>query len=277
MSRNVDEKLRTIMIAAKHAAKQHNCSSVEIGHIVLSALVDGDNRLTQILTDMKIDSTQLYDVLYDVVYANSLNLNIYNLKDVNYSPEVKSVLANIEEEALSLGETSLDIAHVFLTILKSPNALTPTLTRLYITYKTFKERMIIISRFDNEQAPSSAHDSSEPDDDMGGVNPRRRPKRPTTGAASVNRATQTLDEFCRDITEAVKRGEVDMVVGREKEIKRVTQILSRRRKNNPILIGEAGVGKCFSSDTEVFMRDDLTGETAKITVKELLKRLPTPN
>jgi ATP-dependent Clp protease ATP-binding subunit ClpC len=83
--------------------------------------------------------------------------------------------------------------------------------------------------------------------------------------------TPVLDNFCRDVSKAVEKGEIDPVVGRTTEIKRVSQILSRRKKNNPILIGEPGVGKCFIGDTQVVMRNDLTGEVFKATINEFLK------
>jgi ATP-dependent Clp protease ATP-binding subunit ClpA len=73
------------------------------------------------------------------------------------------------------------------------------------------------------------------------------------------------------VSKAVEKGEIDPVVGRTTEIKRVSQILSRRKKNNPILIGEPGVGKCFIGDTQVVMRNDLTGEVFKATINEFLK------
>jgi ATP-dependent Clp protease ATP-binding subunit ClpC len=85
--------------------------------------------------------------------------------------------------------------------------------------------------------------------------------------------TPVLDNFCRDISKMAEDNELDPVVGRGIEIKRVSQILARRKKNNPILIGDPGVGKCVTSDTQVVMRDDTTGELFKITISDLLKSI----
>lgn len=85
--------------------------------------------------------------------------------------------------------------------------------------------------------------------------------------------TPFLDNFGKDLTKLASLGKLDPVIGREEEIDQTIQILNKRKKNNVILTGEAGVGKCFCADTKVVMRNDLTGEMIKISVGDFLKSL----
>lgn len=88
--------------------------------------------------------------------------------------------------------------------------------------------------------------------------------------------TPFLDGFGKDLTAMAAAGKLDPVIGREDEIDQTIQILNKRKKNNPILIGESGVGKCFCSDSLVTLRNNLTGEIIKISVDDFLKTLSNP-
>jgi len=88
---------------------------------------------------------------------------------------------------------------------------------------------------------------------------------------SQKASTTILDSFGTNISKLAKNGELDPVIGRADEINRVVQILGRRRKNNPVLVGEPGVGKCVTGDTEIEIRNKKTGKTEKITINEFLK------
>lgn len=85
--------------------------------------------------------------------------------------------------------------------------------------------------------------------------------------------TPILDQYGKDLTDLALKGKLDPVIGRDSEIDKMVQILNKRKKNNPVLVGEAGVGKCFCSDTQVVVRNDLTGEIIKISVNEFLKTI----
>ena len=86
-------------------------------------------------------------------------------------------------------------------------------------------------------------------------------------------STPMLGLFGRDLTKLASELKLDPVYGRDKEVEEVVQILNKRKKNNPLLVGEPGVGKCFCSDTEVFIKNNLTGEIFKTTIKDFLKTL----
>lgn len=85
--------------------------------------------------------------------------------------------------------------------------------------------------------------------------------------------TPILDSYGKDLTELAKKGTLDPVVGRDVEIDKLIQILNKRKKNNPVLVGEAGVGKCICSDTQVVMRNDITGEVIKLSIDEFLNTI----
>lgn len=86
--------------------------------------------------------------------------------------------------------------------------------------------------------------------------------------------TPFLDNFGKDLTKLASLGKLDPVIGREEEIDQTIQILNKRKKNNPILIGESGVGKCICSDSLVALRNDLTGEIVKISINDFLNTFP---
>lgn len=87
--------------------------------------------------------------------------------------------------------------------------------------------------------------------------------------------TPILDNFSKDLTKLASEGKIDPVIGREKEIKRIAQILTRKRKNNAIIVAESGIGKCVCSDTYVTVMDNKTNETFNIKISDLLQKVST--
>ena len=231
MGREIESKLKHVVKEAMKDVKSHNGYDVHIPHLILTTLMDGNNKAIDVLEAMRVDVRALYDSLYDETYTKDMVPRPYEAKDITFSKEVKVIFDSLEEEAEMLDDENIDTIHLFLAILKSGAPINKVFKAFGITYNEFKETVITKNRF--EEVP----------DDSDSTPPRRpnRPKRPTNPALENN--TPILNLYCRDVTAAVNRGEVDPVVGREKEIKRVSQILSRRKKNNPVLIGEPGVGK----------------------------------
>jgi ATP-dependent Clp protease ATP-binding subunit ClpC len=127
----------------------------------------------------------------------------------------------------------IDTTHVMLGILAAKLPINELLSKSGITYNRFKKTLKDMENYDVKNSAFSGDDHEENDSF------RKKPNRPNDSKSK----TPVLDNFCRDVSKAVEKGEIDPVVGREVEIKRVSQILSRRKKNNPVLIGEPGVGK----------------------------------
>lgn len=228
-------KLRGIVRESMAEVKSHNGYQVHIPHLLMGTITDGNNKAIDVLEAMRVDVRELYDELYSETYNRDLTPRPYSPKDVKFSKEVKVIFDSMNDEAELLNEDMINTTHLFLAVLKSGRPVNNILKRFGVTYNEFKETLVTKSRFDD--IPNN--------EDGGNETPRRpnKPKRPKVIGTKNGKPTPFLDEHCRDVTEAVKNGEVDPVVGREKEIKRVSQILSRRKKNNPVLIGEPGVGK----------------------------------
>jgi ATP-dependent Clp protease ATP-binding subunit ClpC len=234
MDREVERKLENIVLDAKEKVREYRGYNMDIGHLVISTIADNDNRAVTILNYMKIDTDALHDMLYQEVYITDMTPRPVEVTEVGFTDEVNAVFKLLESESVGLGETKIDTAHLFLSILRRDNPTRHIMNQFGVNYSDFKDAIIIMSRFD---------DSEEGDYENSGHNRPNRPKGRGVVTKSGIKSTPTLDQYCRDVTEAVRKGEVDPVVGREKEIKRVSMILSRRKKNNPVLIGEPGVGK----------------------------------
>jgi len=143
-------------------------------------------------------------------------------------------------EAKALKQETVESEHLMLSILKNKeNVATQILNQFDVNYEGFKNDLGIVT-----STPPKAEFNDEEDFDEERRQYGQPPRSQKAGAASHGKSkTPVLDNFGRDITELAEKGELDPIVGRENEIERVSQILSRRKKNNPILIGEPGVGK----------------------------------
>jgi len=224
---------------------------------------------------MGVNLDNLYDEITESIKSQELKTtNIYVRKlKLPFSDEVKLAFKLLDKESEGVGFTVINTSHILLALLTFPKLhITKILKTKKVTHTTFKNKIMELSNGFKENIEVIKNSIKDDGDDLTigrGKNENQTIKNETK--------TPALDNFCRDITKDAKNGKLDQVIGRAKEIKRVSQILARRKKNNPVLIGEPGVGKCFSSDTEVVIKNDLTGEVFKIKIEDLLKRLPTPS
>ncbi len=233
MNREIYPKVKIIMNQSIKEAKNFDDSKVRPEHIVLSMLSDDDNECTKVLKKLKIDTTDLYDKLSDYVRKNDLTPRGYTSvkRSLPFSDETKTILKTLDKECEKVNQNMIDTTHIMLAILNSKQPIVDFLGSVNITYSKFKKAMLG-NRLDDVKN-GALDDESEEMESF-----KKKPKNSDTKSK-----TPVLDNFCRDISKAVEKGEIDPVVGRENEIKRVSQILSRRKKNNPVLIGEPGVGK----------------------------------
>ena len=149
------------------------------------------------------------------------------------------ILKLVYLEAKSLKSPTIDSEHLLLAILKDENALvTRFLSELDVNYQSVR-RMV------EAESPSAKADFPRDEDDEGQIPGGQSKGQSPSSSASPKSSSDTpvLDNFGIDLTKAAEEGRLDPVVGREREIERLAQILSRRKKNNPVLIGEPGVGK----------------------------------
>jgi ATP-dependent Clp protease ATP-binding subunit ClpC len=140
------------------------------------------------------------------------------------------MIKSLDKECEMLNDSMIDTTHILLAVLSTKSIVTDLFSGIGINYNSFKKQLKNMKEDINNAY--DGEDSSEEETF------RRKPKQTDTKTK-----TPVLDNFCRDISKAVEKGELDPVVGRQSEIKRVSQILSRRKKNNPVLIGDPGVGK----------------------------------
>jgi ATP-dependent Clp protease ATP-binding subunit ClpC len=233
MDRKIDPKVKIIMTIATKEAKGHDDNRIKPEHVVLSMMLDNENECVRALKLMGIDTFDLYDKVSDFTRKNDLTPRTgYNSRtNLPFSDEMKVIIKNLDKHCEKLKDNIIDTTHVMLSILDSKSTLVTLLSEMGVTYNKFYKTVTNMDKLEHKNSAFSNEDQDENDS-------FRRPKNKDSKTK-----TPVLDNFCRDISKAVEKGQIDPVVGREIEIKRVSQILSRRKKNNPVLIGEPGVGK----------------------------------
>lgn len=231
MRYEIAPKVREIFANAINEAKQYDDIKISPSHILISILIDIDNKAFNILKEMDVNTDALFDAISLFLSSNNLSSkNPYvSNSNMGITDDTRFIMMQVDKECEGLGKNIIDELHVMLSMLKGRSQANLLLNKFNIYYNNFKEKIM-----------ENNYEDQEGDTD-GGQTPQSRKGRPIS--AQTASKTPVLDKFCRDISKAVEDGEVDPVVGREKEIRRISSILSRRKKNNPVLIGEPGVGK----------------------------------
>ena len=223
----IDDKIKWILKESFKESNRLGCGEITPDHIVITILNDFDNSVVSILQLMGHDVEEINSKIESFLRLKIKNPEIKK-KLLSLSESSKRALNVSEMESDKLGDQNISEEHLMLAILKDKELdCTKVLIHQGIDYKSFKETLLKIK---NEIKMSMTDDYEE----LSGLKGKK-----TNGKSE----TPILDNFGRDITEIAMRGGIDPIIGREDEIERVSQILSRRKKNNPILIGEPGVGK----------------------------------
>ena len=232
MNREIYPKVKIIINHAMEEAKSFDDVKVRPEHIILSILIDDDNECTKVLKILNMDTVELYDKLTDIVRKNDLMPRVSNnvRKKLPFSDETRAIFKALDKECEKLNDNMIDTTHILLVTLLTKSITTDLFNEYKINYNSFKKQLNIMKGESN-----SAYEGD-------GIGDEESLKRKGKQVDTKSK-TPVLDNFCRDISKAVEKGELDPVVGRQAEIKRVSQILSRRKKNNPVLIGDPGVGK----------------------------------
>ena len=231
MNKDIHPKLKAIINQAIKESQSFDDLKVRPEHLILSMIIDNDNTCSKIFKLLKVDINDLHDNISDYLRKTDLipRIAVTSKRKPPFSDETKAIFKAVDKECEKYSDKMIDSQHIMLTILASKLPINDILNKVGINYNSFKNKM-------KEEIKSSAFDDSDMDD----LNDSFK-KKPLKG--DTKSKTPVLDNFCRDVSKAVENGEIDPVIGRKTEIKRVSQILSRRKKNNPILIGEPGVGK----------------------------------
>ncbi len=248
MSNEFTQQVSDIVVYGKEEANRLQNDHIEPEHLVLGILRDEECKAAEILKSFYLNLKDIKNELEIQLRKKSI-LENYS-QDISFSEEASKILILSKLEAKLMNDEKVDTPHVLLAIMRdNQNNAYKILEKNDVTYKK------IIDRMKQEEAPLDGLDFNDDEEEEGIGRRGNADKNNDSFGSSANRqATQTeqkqadggtpyLDNYGIDLTKAAEGGKLDPVVGREKEIERIAQILSRRKKNNPILIGEPGVGK----------------------------------
>ena len=218
MQSQFTDKAKTALLLAEKTAKRLGQGYVGTEHILVGLMKEKTGVAARVLFDNNVDETQVIEMIRDLIAMDSP----ISIKDRDsYSPRARKVLEEAHRQAERFGETQTGTEHILMALIKEgENVAVRLLNTLGVsTQKIYVDILIAIGE-----------DGGLYKEDLA----RNRQNR---------RNGSTLEQYSRDLTALAKEGKLDPVIGREEEIQRVIQILSRRTKNNPCLIGEPGVGK----------------------------------
>ncbi len=246
MDDNFSPRVKDVIAYSKEEALRLGHDFIGTEHLMLGLLRDGSGKAIDILSALEVDLNHLRRKVEILSPANPNIVTTSNeKKNLHLTRQAERALKTTFLEAKLFQSTSINTAHLLLCILRNENdPTTKLLNKLKVDYDNVKEefKSMITSEDDYLDTPKaesfSDDDINEEEDDA-----KQNPFGGQSGKTNKKSKTPVLDNFGRDLTVFAEEGKLDPVVGREKEIQRVSQILSRRKKNNPLLIGEPGVGK----------------------------------
>ena len=210
--------------------------SIGVEHLFLGILREGEGTAIRVLKGLGVNPKDLKVIIENKIIKKESRTSVDKNK-IEFKKQAERILKKSIMEQKNLNEREIKTIHVLLAILLDPNnIITISFEHIHINYE------IVIDEYErqyNKDVTSSIDDDDfdEHNDDVFG------PSRDDTSKRKTKSNTPVLDSFGRDLTNYALEDKLDPIVGRNKEIERVSQILSRRKKNNPILVGEPGVGK----------------------------------
>lgn len=204
-------------------------------HLLLGIIREGEGKAFQTMKLLDIDGLRLKKSIEDSIKGTASKTS--NLGNIPLTKQAEKALKITYLEAKIFKTDLIGTEHLLLSILRDEdNVASKVLTQYGVTYDVFKAALE--EGIDTIRGEMSSEDGDTPEDYY-----REEQKSQLANKTKLKSKTPVLDNFGRDLTKAAEDGKLDPIVGREKEIERVSQILSRRKKNNPVLIGEPGVGK----------------------------------
>ncbi len=238
MDNNFSAQVKEIISFSREEALRLGNDFIGTEHLLLGLIREGENTAIRILKTLNVD---LYELRKEVELAvkDKTGKNIANINSLPLTKQAEKVIRVTVLEAKALKSPLVETEHLMLSILKNKeNIATQILNQFDVDYDIFRNELGMVRSNDPRNEYTEDNDDDF-DDERKSYSAQQKAKQ----ASNTKSKTPVLDNFGRDITKLAESGSLDPIVGREKEIERVSQILSRRKKNNPILIGEPGVGK----------------------------------
>ncbi len=238
MDQSFSAQVREIISFSREEALRLGNDFIGIEHLLLGMIREGDGRAIKILQSLEVDLYELRKEI-EIAIKDKTGKNITNINSLPLTKQAEKVIRVTVLEAKALKSEMVETEHLMLSILKNKeNICTQMLQQFGINYESFRNELTGDADIISSSGPK-AEFTEDPEADYGDEKKSYSRARRSKGKSR----TPVLDNFGRDITKMAESDTLDPIVGREKEIERVSQILSRRKKNNPILIGEPGVGK----------------------------------
>ncbi|MFC6260020.1 ATP-dependent Clp protease ATP-binding subunit [Levilactobacillus fujinensis] len=213
---------KSVLVLAQEQAKYFKHQAVGTEHLLLALTIEKNGIANKVLQQFSVTDDDVREEIERFTGYGTL-ANVDKDSYLPYSPKAKAMLALAGDEAKRLGATKIGTEHLLLALLSDETILSSRILK-NLNVELVDARKVVLRKLGISDTPKRRNDA------------RARRGAPQGG-------TPTLDSLARDLTESAKEGRMDPTVGRNKEVKRVIQILSRRTKNNPVLIGEPGVGK----------------------------------
>ena len=240
MDSQFSAKVKEIISYSREEALRLGNDFIGTEHLLLGMIRDGQGLGVRILQNLHIDMFDLRRELEKVIKNKGVLKNSTQINSLPLTKQAEKVIRITVLEAKALKSILAESEHLVLSILKNKeNVACQILNQLDVDYDNFKSELELVLGNGSTFKDELKDDGNFDDDEDKPMFQRKQP----SGPSNTKSKTPVLDNFGRDITRLAEMGQLDPIVGRETEIERVSQILSRRKKNNPILIGEPGVGK----------------------------------
>ncbi|MEY3114591.1 MAG: hypothetical protein RL423_782, partial [Bacteroidota bacterium] len=245
MDNNFSTQVKEIISYSREEALRLGNDFIGAEHLMLGLIRDQENTAIKVLRQLNVNLGELRKEI-ELAVKDKSGKNIANINSLPLTKQAEKVIRVTVLEAKALKSPMVETEHLLLSILKNKEDIaTQILNQFDVDYDLFRNELGMVGSSPSSPSSPSSEYQEEGDDDFddekgrGGFGGGTKSKATSTSKSK----TPVLDNFGRDITKLAEQDALDPIVGRDAEIERVSQILSRRKKNNPILIGEPGVGK----------------------------------
>jgi ATP-dependent Clp protease ATP-binding subunit ClpC len=242
MKKNFSTNVKNVISYSREEAGRLHNNYVGIEHLLLGILRDDSSTAVELIRTAGANPSEIKLEIESEIRSKEGNALFET--DITVDKNVEKTLKLSILESLNLNSEHTDTEHLLLSILKEPDHLASRVLASYgINYNIIYQLLAKPNNRDVSSSPQSGHGFMDDEDDDEDFSEKKSSAKSSVQSARATGDTPILDNFGTDMTRADEENRLDPIVGREKEIERLAQILSRRKKNNPVLIGEPGVGK----------------------------------